>query len=356
MKRVLLLLPLGFLLAACSEDHEAAPPPPPRPVKSLVLEETNSVPLSFAGTVEPQIVTNYSFQILGRMISRNVQVGDGVERGTLLAVLEATALEQDVQAAQASLVSAQASANNARVVEQRQKGLFAKTVVSQAAVEDAVQAAQAAQSAELRARANLAKAQERLSYAKIAADYTGVVTSTAAEPGQVVAAGQTVVTVARPDLRDAVVDLPASAASGVKIGDPFAVVLQSDPTTVVKGRVRRIEPSADPVTRSQRIRIALQAAPAAFRLGSVISVSLPDMRPSELLLPASAIVTRDGKTRVWIIPEGTEAVALRDVTTAGTSGDRVSITSGLKPGDRVVVAGVNSLTDGQKIRISGDLK
>jgi RND family efflux transporter MFP subunit len=345
----------ALLLASCSGE-EAPPAPPPRPVKSIVLQQTNAVPLSFAGTVEPQIVTNYSFQILGRMIARNVQVGDAVEKGTLLAVLEATALEQDVQAAKASLASAQASSANARVVEQRQQGLFAKTVVSQAAVEDAVQASEAAQAAEVRAKANLAKAQERLSYARIAADYAGVVTSTAAEAGQVVAAGQTVVTVARPDLRDAVVDLPRSAAAGVKLGDPFSVMLQSDARQTVSGRVRRIEPSADPVTRSQRIRIALADAPAGFRLGSVISVSLPDTRPSELLLPVSAIVRRDGRTFVWIVPEGGDAVAQRDVTITETGGERVSVTAGLKPGDRVVVAGVSRLTDGQKIRISGDIR
>lgn len=355
MKSAISLLPLAFLLSSCFEE-EAAAPPPPRPVKSIVLQETDSVPRSFAGTVEAQIVTNYSFQILGRMVSRNVQVGDTVEAGTLLAVLEATALEQDVQAAQASLVSAEASSANARIVEQRQKGLFAKTVVSQAAVEDAVQALQAAQSAEIRARANLAKAQERLRYARLGSDYTGVVTATSAEPGQVVSAGQTVVTVARPDLRDAVVDLPASTVSALKIGDPLPVVLQSDPTLSVSGLVRRIEPSADPVTRSQRIRIALTNPPAAFRLGSVISVTLPESRPPELLLPASAIVTRDGKTFVWIIPEGSDSVAMRDIMTSAPGGERVAVSTGLKPGDRVVVAGVNSLTDGQKIRVSGEIK
>jgi RND family efflux transporter MFP subunit len=355
MNRVLFVLPLALVLSACSGGEEAAPPPP-RPVKSIVLEETNSVPRSFAGTVEAQIVTNYSFQILGRMVSRNVQVGDTVDKGTLLAVLESTALEQDVQAAQASLVSAQASSANARIVEQRQKGLFAKTVVSQAAVEDAVQALQAAQSAEIRANANLAKAKERLSYARLTADYTGVVTATGAEPGQVVSAGQTVVTVARPDLRDAVVDLPPSAVSALKIGDPLSVVLQSDAAMAVSGLVRRIEPSADPVTRSQRIRIALTSPPAGFRLGSVISVTLPDSRPSELLLPVSAVVTRDGKTFVWIIPDGGDAVAMREITMSAAGNDRVSISTGLKPGDRVVVAGVNSLTDGQKIRVSGEIK
>ena len=71
----------------------------------------------------------------------------------------------------------------------------------------------AARAAVVRARANLTKAREQLSYTKISADYAGVVTAIGAEVGQVVAPGQTVVTVARPDIREAVIDVADEIAA-----------------------------------------------------------------------------------------------------------------------------------------------
>jgi RND family efflux transporter MFP subunit len=294
---ILLLVPLSVLLAGCEGENEA--PHHVRPVRTIEVIRDQSSVLSFVGTVEPQVTTNYGFEIFGRVISRPVQVGNLVETGTVLARLDPVTLLEDVRSAKASLASAEATLSKAKTDEARQTSLFASQAVAKVAVDDAVRARAAALAAKLQAEASLAKAEERLSYAQLVSAYEGVVIATFAEPGQVVAQSQTIVTVANPDLRDAVVDLPQSVASTMRIGTSFEIALQLDPKQTVTGRVRRIEPAADAATRTQRVRIALGDAPPSFRLGSVISVRLPDQRPGEFTIPATAVLEREGKTVVW---------------------------------------------------------
>jgi RND family efflux transporter MFP subunit len=351
---ILLLIPLSLVLAGC--EGEEKEPVHVRPVKTVLITPDQTSNVRFVGTVEPQVTTNYGFEIFGRLVSRTVQVGDLVEKGTVLARLDSTTLLEDVRSAEASLTSTEASLSKARTEEGRQKSLFASQAVAKARVDDAVQAHAAALAAKRQAQASLAKAQERLSYAQLVSTYDGIVIATSAEPGQVIAQSQTVVTVADPLLRDAVVDLPQSARAEITIGTPFEIALQLDPTKTLTGKVRRIEPSADPATRTQRIRIALGDAPPDFRLGSVISVRLPGQTASELSLPATAVLEREGKSIVWTIPENTDAVSAKEINVRRRPDGSWSVISGLKAGERVVVAGVHSLTDGQPVSIYGEHK
>jgi RND family efflux transporter MFP subunit len=349
-----LLIPLSVLLAGCEGEHEA--PHHVRPVRTIEVIRDQSSVVSFVGTVEPQVTTNYGFEIFGRMISRPVQVGDLVRAGTVLARLDPATLLEDVRAAKATLASAEASLSKARTDETRQKSLFRSQAVAKVMVDDAVQASAAALATKLMAEASLAKAEERLSYAQLVSGYDGVVIATSAEPGQVVAQSQTVVTVANPDLRDAVVDLPQSVAAAMSIGTPFEISLQLDPKQTLTGRVRRIDPAADAATRTQRVRIALGDAPPSFRLGSVISVRLPDQRAAEFSIPATAVLEREEKTIVWSIAEDSKTVRARQVNVQRRPDGDWSVISGLKVGERIVTAGVHNLTDGQRVTLLGEQK
>ncbi|MDB5523602.1 MAG: bepF 1 [Rhizobium sp.] len=350
----LLLLPLSILLAGCEGEEKT--PLQVRPVKTTDVTREQSSVVSFVGTVEPQVTTNYGFEIFGRMISRSVQVGDLVKTGTVLARLDSVTLLEDVRAAKASLASAEASLSKARTDEARQKSLYTSQAVAKVKVDDAVRANAATLAAKLEAEASLAKAKERLTYAQLVCAYDGIITAISAEPGQVVAQSQTVVTVANPDLRDAVVDLPQTVAATLNIGTPVEIALQLDPKQILTGRVRRIEPAADAATRTQRIRIALGDAPPSFRLGSVVSVRLPDQHVSELSIPAMAVLERQGKTIVWSIAEDSKAVRARQIDVQRRPDGNWSVISGLKVGERIVTAGVHNLSDGQRVTILGEQK
>lgn len=351
MKRFFILAPV-FLLAACSEEKADAPPPV-RPVLSVVARATDHAEAGFAGTVQPQVSTPMGFRTLGRLVARDVQVGDMVKQGQRLAAIDPTSMTLALQAAEADLASARAQLVDAEATAERVKVLRAGDATSQSMVERADLGRASAQAAMAKAEAALSKAREHLSYTTISADYDAVVTSVDAEVGQVISAGETVLTIARPDLRDAVVDVPLSAGT-VPMGDTFAVSLQIDPAVSVMGTVREVSPQADPLTRTFRVRIALSDAPENFRLGTTITARPGHALAKTITLPLAALLDDGGKAAVFVVDEATATVHRQDITIAARDELGFIPASGVSDGMRVVTAGIHELQDGQKVKLSGD--
>jgi len=342
----LALLPL----AACSQEKEPQPEVV-RPVLSVVVAPTASRTFGFVGTVEPEFSANLAFRLLGRVVARDVEVGDTVTKGETLAALDPTALDLGVQAAKAELSNAEAQFANAAASEERQRQLLASKNTSQAVYDAARQAMQAAQANVERARAALAKSQEQLGYARLFSDFDGVVTAVGAEVGQTVSPGQTIVTVARADAREAVVDIPDQLTGDLAAGTPFEVTLQSLPSIRTEARLREIAPQADSATRTRRVRLTLIDPPASFRLGSTVTATRIDGNTAAIELPLSALLERDGKASVWVVDPQASTVATQPVEVSAKTGGSFTVAGGLQEGARVVIAGVHSLAEGQKVRI-----
>ena len=336
-------------LGACSKKEEAAPPV--RPVLSMVAKPVITGVDAIVGTVQPRIQTQFSFRVLGRLIARTVYVGDTVEKGQTFAAIDPAALELAVRVASAEVSNGQAQQSNATGAEGRQRTLLGVDATSKAAFETVEQARASADATLTRAQANLAKAREQLSYAQLQSDFGGVVTAIGAEVGQVVSPGQMVVTIARPDVREAVIDVADDTAAALKIGMSFNVSLQLDPAIKATGKVREIAPQADAATRTRRVRITLENPPETFRLGTTVIASDVGGRGQAMLVPATAILSKDGKSFVWLVDPDSKTVRQQPVDTAPDENGRVRITSGLESGTRIVTAGVNTLTEGQKVRL-----
>jgi len=343
----------ALAVAGCQQETEA--PEPVRPVLSTVLESKQGDGTVAVGVVEPRYKTNLGFRVLGRLTARPVYVGDLVSEGQTLGTIDSTALELAVRSAKAELAKAEAQLATARAMEERQRTLITSDATTKQTLDNAEQARAGAEASVAHAQANLTKAIEQLGYAQIKADFAGVVTAVGAEVGQVVSPGQSVVTVARPDIREAVVDIGEDFPLPLEIGLPFAVSPQLLPAVQVEGRIREIAPQADPVTRLRRIRITLSNPPENFRLGATVTAKLGKQQGPILRLPASAVLTKDGANFVWIVdqPAGTASLQKIDVV-ADQTGARV--TGGLAPGARVVTAGIHSLKQGQQVRIEQDEK
>lgn len=354
--RLMALLAAAALLSACQKEEETASLPP-RPVLSQFVEPVPQAAFTLPGTVQARLETEFSFRILGRVIARNVQVGDLVKKGDVLAAIDPVALELAVKSAQSDLANSQAQLANARITEDRQRTLLEKQSGARATFETAEQERKTADAALAKAQANLDKANEQLSYSRLLAEFDGVVTATAAEVGQVVSPGQSVATVARPEERDAVVDVPEAAGDQLKPGAPFDVALQLDPRIHTRGVVREITPEADDATRTRRTRLTLIDPPEALRLGSVITASSMGEAKTFIRLPATAIRTEGSQTFVWIVNDVTGTVTSGPVTLSeqAVAGDLVTVTEGIKPGDRIVTAGVNTLVNGQPVRIDQEV-
>ncbi len=168
-----------------------------------------------------------------------------------------------------------------------------------------------------------------------------------------VRAGQMVVTVAQHNGVDAVFDVPDNLMRRLRPDVTVTVALTDDPKIQTTGHAREASPQADPVTRSFRVKIALDQPPASMRLGATISgqARLPAVGGIEL--PATALTMADNKPAVWVVDPKTQEVSLRVVTVRGGGSSSIVVSDGLVGDERVVTAGVHALRPGQKVRLEG---
>jgi len=341
-----------LIVAGCSQKNERAEPV--RPVLSTVVTAASSSTSTWTGTIEPRYQTNLAFRVQGRLTSRSVSVGDSVAAGQTVATIDAADLELVVRSARAELSKAKAEFDNASATEERKRKLIGTDGTTQATLDSAQQERAAAEASVARAEASLTKAIEQLGYATLKADFAGVVTAICAEAGQVVLPGQNVVTIARPDIREAVVDIGTDAPVALKAGLPFVVSLQLMPELQLRGQLREIAPEADSVTRTRRVRIALSDPPERFRLGSTVAAMLADAQESCLRVPASSVLTGNGDNSVWVVDGSTSTVSLRKVDLSRDAGGFCA-GDDLAAGTRIVTAGIHSLRQGQQVRIEQDV-
>jgi RND family efflux transporter MFP subunit len=347
------ILVLATMLAGCSEAPEEKKDVV-RPVLTIVAETRETAATGFTGTVEAALSAELGFQLLGLITTRTVDVGDLVHKGQVLATLDTTSLQFAVEKASADLDSAKAKLDLAKVNEERQRRLVATNAATKEGLEEAVQSREAAEASVEQLNAVLTKAREQLGYATLTAENDGVVSAISAEVGQVVTAGQTVLTVAGLEKRDAVVDIPDSYISITTIGTPFDVTLQSDPKEIVHGVVREVAPPADAATRTLRTKIALDSPPATYRLGSMVTATPVAKPDAAIWLPASAVGEDKGTAFVWIVDAASKKVSRRPIKSRAAPDGGIYVLSGVERGERVVTAGVHSLSDNQLVRLSGE--
>jgi RND family efflux transporter MFP subunit len=341
------------LLPACRRAEEP-PPPEIRPVRVISVEQRAAGDtVSLTGTVQAQTEVNLSFRVDGRMVERNVNVGDTVRPGQLIARLDPSNEQSALAGAQAQLNAARAQLVEQRNNYNRQKDLLAQRFISQAAFDQVAANLASADSAVKSAQSQVDLAQNRLSYTRLNADAGGAVTKVGAEPGEVVPAGRMVVQIARAGGRDAVFNVPAQIKDSAPKNPEITVALTTDPKVSAKGRVREVSPRADPVTGTFQVRIGLIDPPAGLRLGSTVVGRMRVDTASAIEVPGSALVRQGAQTAVWIVDPKTQTVSLRQIDVKSHDAGRVVVAGGLDSGDVVVTAGVQALHPGQKVRLLG---
>jgi RND family efflux transporter MFP subunit len=356
MKRLpaIFLAGLGMLaIAGCDSGHGEEPASPiVRPVLSIVVEPANQPQSTFAGVIEPRYQTDRAFQVLGRIIARHVDVGDLVKKGQTIAQIDPLTYQLAVRAAEADLATANSQLEEATAQKERTQVLVEKGVSPQADLDLAQEAMDTAAALVRQAEARLVKAKEQLSYTTLTADIDGIVTSVDAEVGQMASPGMKVMTLARTDVREAVVDVPEDVARALEPGAPFDIRLQADPSITTSGKVREIAPEADATTRLRRVKITLDRSADPFRLGATIAAMPAGTARRPIIdIPATAVFERNGEARVWVVDTAAATVHSVPVELVARD-DRVArIAGGLEAGARVVIAGANSLAEGQAVEI-----
>lgn len=331
------------------QSHAEAPAPV-RPVVSEIVEDRGQDARWVPGVVASKTQVTMAFQTLGRMVSRPVDLGDRVEKGDVLANLAAEDLAAATRAAEAALAAAEVQRDTARRALERTQALAARGVATAAELEQAQQAAAAAEAGAEQARSELVQARDSQDYARMVAPFSGVVSAVYEAPGSVLGAGTPVLQLSAEDQREALVDLPESAIAALPAQAVFTVWQRTDPGRQVQATLDRIDPTADTATRTRRLYLTLPPD-APFRLGALIRARLGTAAEPALMISATAIFQRDGAPHVWrVLRQGdTARVEAVPITPAAEFDGRILLAEGLNPGDEVVVRGVNSLTDGQAV-------
>ncbi|MDO9454117.1 MAG: efflux RND transporter periplasmic adaptor subunit [Stagnimonas sp.] len=311
---------------------------------------------SFTGVVTARVQSDLGFRVAGKLVERLVDSGQVVKRGQPLMRIDVADLQLDSSARLAAVEASRARAEQTAADELRYRGLVENGAISVLAHAQSKTAALAA-AAELKA----AEAQARVAgnaaaYSVLRADADGVVVDTLAEPGQVVAAGQTVIRLAHDGAREAVVDLPEMVRPA--IGSIATARVYGGEQKPATARLRQLSASANALTRTYEARYVLDGAAARAPLGATVSIQVTD--PAALAsaqVPLSAITDQGQGPGVWIVDAqtgGEAVVAWRPVTIASIGDEAASLGAGLAPGDRFVALGAHLLHAGDRVRLGDD--
>ncbi|MBS4095355.1 MAG: efflux RND transporter periplasmic adaptor subunit [Sulfuricella sp.] len=345
-----LALFLCLVMAGCAK--EAAPPEPIRPVKALKIAPSSATAaLTLAGEVRARFDAPLAFRVGGKIVERSVNLGDTVRRGQLLGKLEATDYQLAADAQAAAVAGARTEARLTEGELQRYQGLREKGFISAAELDRRQAAADGAREKLRGAEAALDQSRRQVGYATLTADNDGIVSALDFNAGQVVAAAQPVLRLARPGTREIEVGVPESALTLVKAASGFLVTLNAQPGHAYPGKLRELSAAADPASRTYAARISVTAPPDALALNMSATVQLLETGQPAIRLPMAALVSRDGVSRVWKLDQASATVKAAQVTTSGISGNEWLVSGGLNPGDIVVTAGANLLREGQKVRV-----
>jgi len=348
--RIALAAFLAALLAACGQ--KAPPPEVVRPVAltqvSVGAAQDSAV---FAGEVKPRHEADLGFRIGGKVVARLVDVGTRVRKGQPLARLDPADVGLQTEAARAQVLATETESKFAQAEYDRYQNLFREKFISASALDAKKSARDASRARWEQAQANLSVAQNQASYATLVAPEDGVITAVTAEQGQVVAAGQPVLRLAREDEREVAIAVPENRIGEVKAAQKLVVGLWAAPGRTYEGRVREIAPAVDPATRTFAVRVSIVAPDATVQWGMTANVGLLTATGApQAVVPLTAIYHKDGQPAVWRFDPASGQVSLAPVTIGQYREDGIVVSSGVAHGDWIVAAGVHKLVPGQVVR------
>jgi RND family efflux transporter MFP subunit len=302
----------------------------------------------FTGTIAARVQSSLGFRVAGKVVERLVDAGDTVRRGQPLMRLDATDFQHSTAAQAASVAAAKARLVQAAADEDRYRDLVSPGAVSRSAYDQAKQAADSARALLSAAEAQLKVAQDEQAYSTLLADADGVVMETAAEPGQYVAAGQTVLRLAHAGPREAAVSLPETLRP--MIGSRAEASIYGSPLRA-SARLRQLSDSADPVTRTYEARYVMEGPEARAPLGATATIYLTAYGPErEMAVPLGAIVDEGHGSGVWVLQTGAASVSYRPVHVVRLEAERAIVSQGVHVGDRIVALGGHQLHEGERVR------
>ncbi|OYR11708.1 efflux RND transporter periplasmic adaptor subunit [Brucella thiophenivorans] len=340
------------VLEAPKREAEAADPRTSFPlVRVTEAKATGMAERSFTGTVAPRVQSNLGFRVPGKIIERMVDVGQQVRQGQALMRIDETDLQLALTAKRNTVSAARAVLIQAQADEQRYAALVKnRLAATPQRYEQAKTALDTATAQLAAAEADAKVAENAAAYAVLFADSDGTIVQTLGDPGQVVAAGQSVIQLAQSGPREAVVWLPETQRPAPGSQAQASIYGGGSPND--KARLRQISDSADPQTRTYEARYILEGGAASAPLGSTVTIKILDAeREQEVAVPVSAILDNGNRTGVWVVNGTTSTVKFTPVAVRQV-GEEAAFVTGIGIGEQIVAIGAHLLDDGASVRIA----
>ncbi|GEP65486.1 RND transporter MFP subunit [Clostridium beijerinckii] len=335
-----------------SKKEETVLPPPV--VKTLTISTSNKdSEYVYSGVVQPHYKSQLAFQVGGKIIKKNVSVGDKVEQGAVLMEVDSRDIEQAVKNSEAAVSLAEAKYKLAEDNLKRYEPLYQSKFISQAEYDNYVNADETAKDALEQANALHTQSLNQLDYCKLCADKSGVISGIDAEEGQVVTPGQKIITLVQNNQLEVEINVPENRIDQLKSAKEINISFSALSDVKLKGSLGEISPVANDASRTYRVRINLIDPPPNIKIGMSSSVSINENNSSsQIWMPLGAVYQPDSSPAVWVVKDN--AVTLKNITVKDFGSDQVTVSDGLSEGDVVVTAGITKLREGQDVRVGSD--
>jgi len=351
-----------FIVAAAAAgcQRESAPEAPPAPaavqvgpenVATVSVQDISTGPL-ISGTLMPEQEATVRAEASGSILRLHAAEGQSVRRGAILARIEDQALSDAHASAQLTVRSAEQALKLAEREATRTESLVRGGALAERDLDTARSAVTAAQAQLADTRSRLASAAKQLDHLIVRSPINGIVAARLANQGDVVSPGTELVRIIDPRSMRLEAAVPSESLALVKVGLPVQFEVRGYPGQKFEGKVERISPAADPVTRQVPIFVTIPNAAGRLVAGLFAEGRVANQSRRALVVPATAVNTDDPK-QPWVMRvNGGKAervpvtIGLRDPET-----ERVELTAGAREGDRLLVGPAMAITPATPVTI-----
>ncbi len=361
---VLCLTLIGILAVGCdSSEPETAKPP--RPVKAMRVVDASSLSASvFPGQANPGREVNLSFRVPGPLVEFSVKVGDHVSTGDIVARIDPKDFESALNSAEGELQMARARATRAEADLKRLESTFRQDpgATSQMAIDRARQVRDSSVAGVRVVEGTSSYVRDQLRYTALAAPFDGEVVETYVENFETILPKQPILRIVDASTIEFVVSVPENLIGYARYVTKATVTFDALPGVSVPAEIKEVGREATRATRTYPVTLVMnQPTNAEILPGmageAVIQAELPEgSRELGIQVPATAIFTENDPTKsyVWVIDPTNGMLERREISTGALSESGVLVRSGLQTGDHIVIAGVNLLSEGEKVVSLGD--
>ncbi len=358
---VVLLLFLWSLLFSACKGKEAPPQAIVRPVPAMKVGDTiGELGRSFPGRAMAYQEINLSFRIGGPLIQFPVQVGDVVKKGQVLARIDPRDFDIGLRQAEGQLAETRAAVSRAESDYERLQRIFKEDpgATSESAIDRAREQRDRTRANIKSLEAAVDSARDQVNDTYLRAPFGGTIVATYVENFEQVKPQQQVLRLVDISRIKMVVNIPENLISLARRIRGVTVVFDSFPDVKLSAQVLEVSAEASQLTRTFPVTLVMNQPKNAKILpgmaGRAEAQSIEGLDGSQIVIPMGAAFSpgEGGKTYVWVINDQTKTVTRREVTLGAITNVGTVVTAGLQRGEWIATAGVNSLRDGQTVRIA----